>query len=924
MERDRVYGPGVFASSQLSILDTKGGESKLEKLEKAEKAPAGAGDAPAAPATTTTTITEDAYTQIRQVQTQPQAPVSAAAAPTSRKEAAQAQAQTQALNVPNATTPTTGKPDYSMPLPRLPVPESSHYSTASYDPTAAGAAGSGASPTTPTFNNHQNVGPQPRARDMGGQLPPGTPTSPHHHGHTPSIGGLQPQRRAPDGQVQGQGQDQGKEGQGGKLLPRVPRAPPAAGHRRSHSLSQRPTAAAAAAGVLGMGKGLGWGSVFGRNAPATPTATVHNPATGAGTDEMGIVGLGLQGVEGVPRTAGPEVTTFAEREREREEERHGGQGLVSGGATLVRRFGSLLIGSGGGSPGGGRSTHGASAGANNEEGRKSTSTNASAGGSVKRPAVVGAGDAIVEDEDRNAGGDTPTATVEEVEGDEEGSTSTPTPCVPATAPPITTTTPPTPTSPSPHARTLTSSVSQPIGSVHRRAATILDHHHHGRRGASGAGANTLSVGQGHDRRSSTGGPAHLIGVGVSSSAGAAVPSYTTTQGGATMTMTPGRVRRPSTGYAGRPGAALVERFFPTARGGEQVVLEGDNDDADVDAEEGEGEEEDKEHEEHEHGEKGYKPVYLKGLFSVATTSSKTPVVIKADIRRVLDRMQVQYREMRGGFECVHSPSIDVASVNVVGVEAGRSVGQYSLSGGGVGSGSGGEVGPSSPGKPSIVKKASKLSFGMKRDKGKEKEKEREKEREREEKEKGQVHLGDGPANAPLQVQGRPSGGTTTATATGLTATPSSGSSSFFNVASNQTVVAASNQQEQQQQQHLKDPSSGDQQGSIRSYSPVSNKSKVLPPIPRDFAGAGATGTVGTVGSAGSAPLPPRSPSPLPSGEVGREVFESIAKNQLSVRFEINIVKVPWLPLHGIQFRRTSGDGWQYQMLARRVLTELKL
>ena len=35
-------------------------------------------------------------------------------------------------------------------------------------------------------------------------------------------------------------------------------------------------------------------------------------------------------------------------------------------------------------------------------------------------------------------------------------------------------------------------------------------------------------------------------------------------------------------------------------------------------------------------------------------------------------------------------------------------------------------------------------------------------------------------------------------------------------------------------------------------------------------------------------------------------------------------QVPWLPLHGIQFRRTSGDGWQYHMLARRVLTELKL
>ncbi|KAH7098524.1 kinase-like domain-containing protein [Auriculariales sp. MPI-PUGE-AT-0066] len=45
---------------------------------------------------------------------------------------------------------------------------------------------------------------------------------------------------------------------------------------------------------------------------------------------------------------------------------------------------------------------------------------------------------------------------------------------------------------------------------------------------------------------------------------------------------------------------------------------------------------------------------------------------------------------------------------------------------------------------------------------------------------------------------------------------------------------------------------------------------------------------------------------------------------LGVRFEIHIVKVPILPLHGVQFRRVAGDGWQYHMLARRVLAELKL
>ncbi|OBZ72952.1 hypothetical protein A0H81_06822 [Grifola frondosa] len=53
--------------------------------------------------------------------------------------------------------------------------------------------------------------------------------------------------------------------------------------------------------------------------------------------------------------------------------------------------------------------------------------------------------------------------------------------------------------------------------------------------------------------------------------------------------------------------------------------------------------------------------------------------------------------------------------------------------------------------------------------------------------------------------------------------------------------------------------------------------------------------------------------PLPTGEVDPDIFESIGANSLAVRFDINIVKVPWLPLHGIQFRRASGDGWQYHI-----------
>ncbi|CAI2182850.1 17886_t:CDS:2 [Funneliformis geosporum] len=57
-----------------------------------------------------------------------------------------------------------------------------------------------------------------------------------------------------------------------------------------------------------------------------------------------------------------------------------------------------------------------------------------------------------------------------------------------------------------------------------------------------------------------------------------------------------------------------------------------------------------------------RPVYLKGLFSVATTSTKPPSIIRQDLIRVLDRIGVKWREGRGGFECVHIPSIDLKSI----------------------------------------------------------------------------------------------------------------------------------------------------------------------------------------------------------------------------------------------------------------------
>jgi serine/threonine protein kinase KIN1/2 len=52
-------------------------------------------------------------------------------------------------------------------------------------------------------------------------------------------------------------------------------------------------------------------------------------------------------------------------------------------------------------------------------------------------------------------------------------------------------------------------------------------------------------------------------------------------------------------------------------------------------------------------------VYLKGLFSVSTTSNKPLPFIRQDIIRVLKQLGVEYTEVRGGFTCRHAPSINL-------------------------------------------------------------------------------------------------------------------------------------------------------------------------------------------------------------------------------------------------------------------------
>ncbi|KAI0703400.1 hypothetical protein BC835DRAFT_1262895 [Cytidiella melzeri] len=657
MERERVYGPGHFASSQLSL------ESSYRSDPNAA--------APAAVPTNGKTLSTPA--------------------------------------VRKADPVLTSKPDYSMPLPRLPAPETSHFSGLSYDVTSA--------TPSPTANNF----PQPRARDATMNVPNPEIASPTAAAATVSS----TPAKTP-----------------------LPRAPQASAHRRSHSLSQRPSVT------------RGWSNMFGGGGGGG-----HN-----GVDEQGIV-MRTDPHE-PPRTAGPELTTFAEQMEEQEPGEDIRAPPLSAGATLARKFGSLL-------------------------GAKDGSVRH---GTIKRTSILTGFSP-------RASADTDEKTVESPEKPssiiEKQGVDNAEPQAPAAT------------------GNISQSQSQPIGTTHRRAATVLD--------PQGRAAR-------HERRSSTG--ASLFSSG-----------------------TIGRHRRPSTGYGTSSGRPLGDKLFGRTDEEEENAEQNDHESLTPVAN---GADTSHTATDPSSDEKDYKPVFLKGLFSVQTTTSKSPPVIKEDVRKVLDRMQVKYRETKTGFDCIHAPSIDIRSIldsppppsTIRGHRKQGSTGSNETQGT----------------RKSLGRKSSKLSFGIKS---------REREKDRDGKDK--------------ELPSRPSGGTI------LSMTPSSASSSFFHVSSHGQPTEAA------QSELLVTAAQIAEETTPVPRSPSPAASKVLPPIPRDYAAA-----------------PTQPAAQLSAGPTEHAVFDRVSANSLAVRFEINIVKVPLLPFHGIHFRRLSGDGWQYHMLARRVLTELKL
>ena len=194
-----------------------------------------------------------------------------------------------------------------------------------------------------------------------------------------------------------------------------------------------------------------------------------------------------------------------------------------------------------------------------------------------------------------------------------------------------------------------------------------------------------------------------------------------------------------------------------------------------------------------------KPVYLKGLFSVSTTSNKPLAIIRADIIRVLKQLGVDYTEIRGGFSCRHAPSIDLNRVN--------------------------EQGLSSPEPQSFTSPSHKrrISFGAFMGGG---------DRDRDE-------LRDSEKSPQIQRRRGPD-------------------ASFTN--------------------------SDESEEDIRRR---------------------------------------RRPDDRPAGETTTHVENDLGDNMV-LKFEIFIVKVPLFSLHGIQFKKVAGGTWQYKNMAQKILDALRL
>lgn len=200
-----------------------------------------------------------------------------------------------------------------------------------------------------------------------------------------------------------------------------------------------------------------------------------------------------------------------------------------------------------------------------------------------------------------------------------------------------------------------------------------------------------------------------------------------------------------------------------------------------------------------------KPVFLKGLFSVSTTSTKPVHAIRADIIRVLKQLGVEYTEIRGGFSCRHTPSIDLKKVV--------------------------DLPPSSHGNQTPGHRR-RISFG-----------------------------------------------------------------GFMGVGNNNSM----DREREDFREAEKPPQTPRTPGRNRGDTSFTNSDASDESVGRNHHGSSARAV----------------------GETSTHVQSELGGSMI-LEFEVFIVKVPLLSLHGIQFKRLAGGTWQYKNMADQILRELRL
>ncbi|KAL9937976.1 hypothetical protein V8E36_003521 [Tilletia maclaganii] len=349
-----------------------------------------------------------------------------------------------------------------------------------------------------------------------------------------------------------------------------------------------------------------------------------------------------------------------------------------------------------------------------------------------------------------------------------------------------------------------------------------------------------------------------------------------------------------------------------------------------------------------------KPVFLKGLFSVQTTTTKSRSVIHADLLKVFERIGLPYREIQGGYECTYLPSLDFSggsataeagkgyvqleqTIDQPGPQAGPGYGggadtsvlttasggtetladlrgSTTVQSGGGGGGPGSTAGDDASSARGPRRRTSRMSFASSK-----------KDRRTLDESAAAAGVGAGvgstssvgvstTAAAPVTPLTTGAAGTAVAGA----APPRSRASSITADFENDSAVGAA--------QNAAVAAAAAATGGVTVAASPSTSGAALgtptgaPGSPSPLATPATIPGMTTTTSTGASPAAHAAGNAV----IGKSMSASVA-SRLTVQFEIFVVKVPLLlGVNGLQFRRVAGNTWQYQMLAKRVLQELKL